>query len=177
VEKLIDRRWDQQISPVPEDPANFHPSFISALTTLSTSLTHLSSTIPPTPLLRIYRAMTHNLTTHISHRAVYSGWSKFTPIGGQSFQQEINDLIHTSQESLVVIPGEVIIRQWRSLIDIGKVLALPNERVGEGVTFQEAMEVAWGGDEEVRKFCGKLGVDLEPGVLQALLRRRVECWR
>jgi hypothetical protein len=121
--------------------------------------------------------MTHNLTTHISHRAVYSGWSKFTPIGGQSFQQEINDLIHTSQESLVVIPGEVIIRQWRSLIDIGKVLALPNERVGEGVTFQEAMEVAWGGDEEVRKFCGKLGVDLEPGVLQALLRRRVECWR
>jgi hypothetical protein len=171
------RRWDQQITPVAEDPANIHPSFISALTTLSTSLTHLSSTIPPTPLLRIYRSITQNLTTHISHRAVYSGWSKFTPIGGQSFQQEINDLIHTAQESLVVIPGEVVSRQWRSLVDIGKVLALPNERVEDGATFQEAMEVAWSGDEGVRRFCARLGVDLGPGVLQALLRRRVECWR
>lgn len=171
------RRWDQQITPAPDDPANIHPSFISALTTLSTSLSYLTSTIPPTPLLRIYRSITQNLTTHISHRGVYSGWSKFTSIGGQSFQQEINDFIHTSQESLSVIPGEVVSRQWRSLVDLGKVLALPNERVGHGATFQEAMGVAWSGEEGVKGFCGRLGVELDAAVLQALLRRRVECWR
>lgn len=45
------RRWDQQITPAPDDPANIHPSFISALTSLSTSLSYLASTIPPhTPL-------------------------------------------------------------------------------------------------------------------------------
>jgi hypothetical protein len=172
--KLIIRRWDQQITPSPDDPTNTHPSLISALVTLSTSLPHLSSSIPQTSLLRIYRSLTENLTTHISHRAVYSGWSKFTSIGGASFSQEIKEFINTSQSSLGSIPPQVVERPWRGLVDFGKVLELPNE--GD-ITFQEAMAAAWGGEEAVGEFGKRLGVDLGVGELQALLRRRVECWR
>jgi hypothetical protein len=59
-------------------------------------------------------------------------------------------------------------------VDIGKILELPNE--GE-ITFQEAMAAAWGGEDATGVFGGRLGVDFGVGELQALLRRRVECWR
>ena len=168
------RRWDQQITPSPDDPSNTHPSFITALVTLTTSLSHLASSIPQTSQLRIYRFITENLVTHISHRAVYSGWSKFTSIGGTSFTQEIQELITTSQEALSEIPGEVVARPWKGLVDIGKVLELPNE--GE-VTFQEGMAAAWGGEEATKSFGQRLGVEFHSAELQALLKRRVECWR
>jgi hypothetical protein len=168
------RRWDQQITPSPDDPTNTHPSLISALVTLSTSLSHLSSHIPRTALLRIYRYLVENLVTHISHRGVYSGWSKFTSIGGHSFSQEIQEFINTSQTSLDRIPREVVARPWAGLVNIGKVLELPNE--GE-ITFQEGMAAAWGGEGAVKEFGNRLGVEFGVGELQALLRRRVECWR
>lgn len=171
---LTNRRWDQQITPSPDDPSNIYPSLISALVTLSTSLSHLASTIPQTSLLRIYRSLTDNLVTHISHRGVYSGWSKFTSIGGSSFTSEIQEFINTSQTSLPEFPGEVIQKPWRGLVDIGRVLELPNE--GE-ITFQEGMAAAWGGDGAVREFGQRLGVGFGSGELQSLLRRRVECWR
>jgi hypothetical protein len=171
---LTIRRWDQQVES--SDPET-HPSLLSALTTLSTSLSHLSSTLPPTVLLRIYAHLTNNLTTHISHRAIYSGWSKFTSIGGQSFSREINDFINTSQESLRTLPSEVVSYPWEGLVSVGKVLGLGNEKIGDGVTFQEAMGVAWSGEQGVKGFCERLGVEMDGETLQAVLRRRVECWR
>jgi len=59
-------------------------------------------------------------------------------------------------------------------VNIGKVLELPNE--GE-ITFQEGMAAGWGGEGAVEEFGKRLGVEFGVGELQALLRRRVECWR
>ena len=65
-------------------------------------------------------------------------------------------------------------RPWGVLVNIGKVLELPNEG---GITFQEAMAAAWGGDGAVKEFGARLGLEFGVGELQALMRRRVECWR
>ncbi|OCF36565.1 hypothetical protein I316_01816 [Kwoniella heveanensis BCC8398] len=89
---------------------------------------------------------------------------------------------------------------WKKLEDIAKVLVLPTGQtqsqpgVGAGVrdgntnantnaipavtaTFAEAMASAWDGENGLNTFKERLGVELSREELQAILRRRVECWR
>lgn len=77
---------------------------------------------------------------------------------------------------------------WRGLVDMGKVLAVRNdsdvedhETQGEEgeVLLSDAMAAAWSGMDggSLMEFNRKLGVEYEARELQALLRRRVDCWR
>jgi hypothetical protein len=80
------------------------------------------------------------------------------------------------------IPEEVVESPWRVLVDMGKVLSVPNdddvEDGGEGVVvLSDAMAAAWSAGEGLRDFNKRAGVDYDARELQGLLRRRVDCWR
>lgn len=172
----MSRRWDRtEGEGVPDS------SLLHALTTYSSHLSTLSL-VPPLPALRVYRKIVNHLTNHISQRAVYAGWSKFTWLGGKDFADEIKDWINTSLQ--IDLPGgEVSARApWKGLEDVGKMLQLPTEdEAGEGeggtATFGQAMAVAWsGGDEGMKVWQDRTGIKMDRQTLRDVLKRRKDCW-
>lgn len=180
--KLISRRWDRtEGEGVPDS------SLLQALTTYSSHLSALSL-LPPLSTLRVYRKIANHLTNHISQRAVYAGWSKFTSLGGKDFSDEIKDWINTSLQ--VEAPGgEPAIRMpWRGLEDVGKMLRLRTDDEVDGgeegsgqsdePTFGQAMAVAWSDGEETYKvWKERTGIRMDRQTLRDVLKRRKDCWR
>jgi hypothetical protein len=172
----LDRSWD--IETESEEP---DASLLNARTTFSTLLQSMSSDIPPVTLSRLYRRIVSHLSNHIQQRVVYSGWSRFSVSGGQSFYTEISDWIHTATAILKsalppanVDPGA----PWSRLSDVGKVLRLPTDNKQGEPTFAQGMAAAWSdGEESLRLFVDRVEVEMGREELQGVLRRRVECWR
>ncbi|ORY33806.1 TIP-1 family-domain-containing protein [Naematelia encephala] len=173
----LTRRWDQDTI----NDGEPDPSLLGGITTLSSHLSILNTYLPILVVSRLYRRIIQHLVNHISQRAVYSGWSKFTFTGGQSFAQEINDFIQACSSVLPDLPSGVE-GSWIKLKDAGKILGLPNEQKKEpqGITFNQVMAGAWDGDESFKRLCERLGWEkgrMTKNELQALLKRRVDCWR
>ena len=132
----------------------------------------------------MYRKVVQHLTNHISQRCVYAGWSKFSVKGGKDFVGELSDWRHAATTALTGagadgIPANLVDAPWDGLMDIGKLLSLPMDAQDKesDVTFGEAMAAAWGGEGSLREFLSRVGVSMGREDLQAVLRRRVECWR
>jgi len=170
-EPLTLRRWDRTEGDQAPDT-----SFLHALTTLSSHLSTLSL-MPPIAKSRVYRRIVSHLTNHISQRAVYAGWSRFSQVGGQDFASEVKDWINTSKE--LDLPGTAGAEApWRTLREAGTILSLPNDAEEDEPTFGQAMAVAWSDSEEsLKRWRERTGMSMGREEMKALLRRRAECWR
>jgi hypothetical protein len=174
------RRWDRAATG--EETIEPSTSLVNSLTTLSSHLSTLYSTLPPLATLRVYRRVVQHLSNHIQNRAVYSGWSKFSPGGGKDFAEEVDEWIGISKSSLALsidtIPGGLaaVEAPWERLRDISRILSLPTDE-GDGPTFAQAMAAAWSdGEESYGLFCQRLGVSLDRQDLRGVLKRRLDCW-
>lgn len=138
----------------------------------------------------MYRRIVSHLGNHITQRAIYSGWSKFSITGAIELKIEIDDFITSSAEILASVPiGSELVKKnsevpWKALVDKIKVLSLPiSPEGGEGVkgipTFSQGMAAGWSdGDESLKGFFDRAGITgMDRGELQSVLRRRNECWR
>ncbi|OCF54147.1 hypothetical protein L486_08343 [Kwoniella mangroviensis CBS 10435] len=170
----LTRKWDRPPSLEPTEPS---PHLLAALTTYSSHLRSLTSTLPQVVVSRLYRRIVDHLSNHILQRGVYAGWSKFTEHGGIDLQMEVKEWKEVSSNSLgenSIIPVNTF---WRKLDDISNILALSSGEAEDKVTFAQAMASAWDGEEGLKVFNERLGVDMGREELQSVLRRRVECWR
>lgn len=167
------RRWDRTEGDVAPDS-----SLLQALTTFAGHLSTLSL-LSDIPRSRLYRRIVNHLTNHISQRAIYAGWSKFTSYGGQDLSQEIADWISTSLTLDLPSGVEGIKAPWKGLEDAANVLKLKEEGESvEDVTFGQAMAVAWSdGEEAWGTWKERSGWNGDRETLKAVLRRRVDCWR
>ncbi|WWC69475.1 uncharacterized protein I206_103416 [Kwoniella pini CBS 10737] len=177
----LTRKWDRPPSAEPTNPSSY---LLSALTTYSSHLSAISDTLPPLTVSKIYRKVVEHISNHILQRGVYAGWSKFTEHGGIDLQLEIKEWKEVSSTSLLSSSTSTVLRSivsidvpWQKLEDISKILVLPTGDAKETVTFAQAMASAWAGEEGLKVFNDRLGVNLNKEELQAILRRRVECWR
>lgn len=176
------RRWDLAASD--ESNQTYDASLVAGLTTFSSLLGELRI-LPSLDTSRVYRKVVKHLTNHISQRCVYAGWSKFSVKGGQDFIAELSDWRHAAASVLSGgaenegIPANLVDAPWEGLMDAGKLLSLPMDAEDKqsDVTFGEAMAAAWGGEESFRGFLSRARISMSRDDLQALLRRRVECWR
>lgn len=149
-------------------------------------------------MTRLYRRIAAHISNHIQQRAVFSGWSRFTATGGQSFAAEIEDWVQASQEAMrtlasndgsaaAALSAMAVEVPWAHLRDTGKILGLPNgdepsdAAVSASVSaiFAQSMAAAWSdGTESLKLFLERVGIEnMEREDLQAILRRRTECWR
>ncbi|WVQ70105.1 uncharacterized protein L199_008330 [Kwoniella botswanensis] len=170
----LTRKWDRPPSLEPTEPS---PHLLAALTTYSSHLRSLTSTQPPIVVSGLYRRIVDHLSNHILQRGVYAGWSKFTEHGGIDLQLEVKEWKEVSSNSLGENSIISVNTFWRKLDDISKILALPTGEAKDKVTFAQAMASAWDGEEGLKVFNERLGVDMGREELQSVLRRRVECWR
>lgn len=173
------RRWDRAAT-VGEETIEPSTSLVNSLTTLSSHLSTLHSILPPLATLRVYRRVVQHLSNHIQNRAVYSGWSKFSPGGGKDFAEEVDEWIGISKSAApsVNIPGGLaaVEAPWERLRDISRILSLPADE-GDGPTFAQAMAAAWSdGEESYGLFCQRVGVSLDRQDLRGVLKRRLDCW-
>ena len=169
---LIPRRWDRSEGDSVPDSSLLH-----ALTTYRSHLSTLAI-VPSIPQSRLYRRIANHLVNHISQRAVYAGWSKFSVLGGKDFAAEIQDWINMSRE-LNLPGGEVAVTApWKGLEEVGWVLSLPAELMGDDVTFGQAMAVAWSdGEEGWRAWVERTKMRMGREELKGVLKRRADCWR
>ncbi|WVW83112.1 hypothetical protein I302_105130 [Kwoniella bestiolae CBS 10118] len=170
----LTRKWDRPPTLETTEPS---PHLLAALTTYSSHLRSISSTLPPITVSRLYRRIVDHLSNHILRRGVYAGWSKFTEHGGIDLTQEVKEWKEVSANSLGEDSIVSVGTSWKKLEDISRILALPTGEARDKVTFAQAMASAWDGQEGLEVFNERLGVGVERGELQGVLRRRVECWR
>ncbi|WVQ81558.1 hypothetical protein IAT38_003682 [Cryptococcus sp. DSM 104549] len=186
----LTRRWDNPPSTEPTIPSAY---LLSALTTYTAHLTTITATLPPLVTSRLYRKIVADLSRHIMQRGVYSGWSKFSEMGGRDFQCEVDEWKDVSagvfnRKAKELSAWEVQVdAPWKTLSDVSKLLSLPTsfegvnvkdgDNVGEAPTFAQGMAAAWAAGKGLVAFEERLGVDLGKEEIQAVLRRRMECWR
>jgi hypothetical protein len=146
------------------------------MSALSSHLSHLARTLPHNDLNRLYRLIIAHLSNHVLQRAVYSGWSKYTEIGGRELAAEVEAWI---EACLIGLDGKLRKPEapWRELRDAATILSLPKEPPGDGrPSFSQAMALAFGDDVERLK--DRLGLTaLDDQKVRAVMRRRIECWR
>lgn len=173
----LTRRWD-----TPEDSSadalEWQPgtALVTAMSALSSQLGLLARTLPPKDLSKIYRLTVAHLSNHILQRAVFAGWSKYTATGGLELALEVDAWCEVC---IIGLDGHVRKPEapWRELRDASVILSLPQEPSGDGrPSFSQAMALAFGGDlDRLRERLGI--VALEDQKIQAIMRRRIECWR
>lgn len=151
---------------------------MSPLTTYSAQLAHLVRILPPATSRKLYRAIVSHISNHIMQRAVYAGWSKFTENGGRELLSEVEAWIEASRHGL---EESAAIRfpefAWTQLHEAARVLALPKDLTPEkSMTYSQAMALVFGDDYD--RFTKSLGLkEMPQEQAQAVMRRRVECWR
>ncbi|WOO85911.1 RAD50-interacting protein 1 [Vanrija pseudolonga] len=175
----LTRRWDVGADGALEDSGP-DSSLVAALAGY-TSLLSALRVLPRTPAARVYRRVSAHLVNHIAQRAVYAGWSKFTAAGGRALLSEVDDWRHAAAAGVAritpPIPTDV---PWNRLYEMATLLALPSESEAEAdtPTFAQAMAAAWSGGAALDSLRERTGVhELSEDELQAVLRRRLECWR
>ncbi|KAL7423932.1 hypothetical protein Q5752_001517 [Cryptotrichosporon argae] len=103
---------------------------------------------------------------------------------------------HGHGHDAVDVNVNVIERPWRELQAAAALLRLPSEagKAGSAApmdardaknakdakdepTFSQAMAAAWTGGAPLDRFAARVGVEMGADAMQAVLRRRVECWR
>ncbi|BEI99788.1 hypothetical protein CcaverHIS631_0408310 [Cutaneotrichosporon cavernicola] len=175
----LTRRWDVGLedgpdaSPEPE-PEGADSSLVAGLTSYTAFLSLCASALPRPALARVYRRLTAHLVNHIAQRAVYAGWSKFTAAGGRALAAEAGDWRAAARQA---VPGIKTDAAWSKLVDMATVLVLPSGGSGDTATFAQAMAAAWGSQGALESLNERIGVEMDADEMQALLQRRVECWR
>ncbi|KAJ9116397.1 hypothetical protein QFC22_004839 [Naganishia vaughanmartiniae] len=171
----LTRRWDTPTSP---EETRLDPALVSPLTTFSAQLAHLVRILPPAKSRKLYRSIVSHISNHIMQRAVYAGWSKFTETGGRELLNEVEAWIEASRHGL---EDSNAIRfpefAWSQLHEAARVLALPKDLTPEkSMTFSQAMALVFGDD--YNRFTESLGLkEMPQEQAQAVMRRRIECWR
>ncbi len=170
----LTRRWDKANG----GDLDWQPdaSLLTAMSALSSQLGLLARTLPLRNLTKQYRSIVAHLSNHIMQRAVHSGWSKFTEAGGKDFATEVG----AWTEASVIGLGGALKRPntpWTELAEAASILALPQEPQGDDrPSFSQAMALAFGGDTD--RLRSRLGLrELSEDRVQAIMRRRLECWR
>ncbi|KAL1405306.1 hypothetical protein Q8F55_008933 [Vanrija albida] len=177
----LTRRWDVGADGASDD-AGPDASLVAALAGYSGLLAALVRVLPRTAAARVYRRVSAHLVNHIAQRAVYAGWSKFTAAGGRALLSEVDDWRQAAAVGVVraspPIPADA---PWARLHEMAAVLALPSESEAADAdtpTFAQAMAAAWSGGAALDSLRERTGVhELSGDELQAVLRRRLECWR
>jgi hypothetical protein len=173
----LTRRWDVGLEDGPDaspEPEAADSSLVAALTSYGSLLSLCASALPRPALARVYRRITAHLVNHIAQRAVYAGWSKFTAAGGRALLSEVGDWRAAARQAL---PGTKTDAAWSRLAEMATVLGLPSGGGGESASFAQAMAAAWGAPSALESITQRIGVDMDAEEMQALLQRRVECWR
>ncbi|KAJ9099250.1 hypothetical protein QFC21_004131 [Naganishia friedmannii] len=171
----LTRRWDK---PTSSEETRLDPALVSPLTTFSAQLAHLVRILPPAKSRKLYRSIVSHISNHIMQRAVYAGWSKFTETGGRELLSEVEAWIEASRHGL---EDSNAIRfpefAWTQLHETARVLALPKELTPEkSMTFSQATALVFGDD--YHRFTESLGLkEMPQEQAQAVMRRRIECWR
>lgn len=187
----LTRRWDVATSEAPwssdtpdiDIPEHREAALVGALTTFSTLVSAFTADLPPAATARVYRRVATHLANHITQRAVFAGWSKFTAKGGKALQGEIDDWRSAASTALSAAPSVAVDAPWTKLAAMANVLALPTEnQTGVSTldqpTFAQAMAAAWGAPSALESLKERAGIkELSGDELQTVLRRRVECWR
>lgn len=181
----LTRRWDitADLDPANDPTASqADTSLVSALTTYTALLRLAASALPRPALARVYRRISAHLVNHIAQRAVYAGWSKFTAPGGRALAAEVGDWRAAARAALPPIPAlSKGAGPWGRLAEMATVLSLPSSFEGsqseDAVTFAQAMGAAWGPASAYEAFRARVGVEMDQEEMQAVLRRRNECWR
>lgn len=175
----LTRRWDVGADGAPADTGP-DASLVAALAGY-TSLLSALRVLPRTPAARVYRRVSAHLVNHIAQRAVYAGWSKFTAAGGRVLLSEVDDWRHAAVAGVARITPPILTdAPWNRLHEMAVLLALPSESEAEAdtPTFAQAMAAAWSGGVALDSLRERTGVhELSEDELQAVLRRRLECWR
>lgn len=175
------RRWDTTTDPSADD-SELPPALLPALLSLSKHLSLLAALLPPPVLTAVYRRVVDHLSNHITQRAVFAGWSKFTADGGADFAREVAGWVNTSTLAL----GGVVRRPaapWRRLEDMGRILALDDrssEDDGDGdvVKWSAVLDALRRKDEAGFEGLMRDGLSLSVfGNDEALevVKRRVDC--
>lgn len=170
----LQRRWDDGLDGTEVQVSD--PSLVAGLTSYGSLLGVVGRDLPRASTARVYRRISLHLVNHIAQRAVFSGWSKFTAAGGRALASEVSDWRHAAATAL---PNVKTDGAWSRLADMAAVLSFPaeSEKEGDGATFAQAMAAAWGSPAALDSVQARAGVSFDTEDMQALLRRRVECWR
>ncbi|TXT04871.1 hypothetical protein VHUM_03954 [Vanrija humicola] len=176
----LTRRWDVGADGAAPEDAGPDASLVAALAGYTSLLSGLR-VLPRTPAARVYRRVSAHLVNHIAQRAVYAGWSKFTAAGGRVLSSEVDDWRHAAAAGVArIAPPIPTDGPWIRLQEMATLLALPSEAEAEAdtPTFAQAMAAAWSGGAALDSLRERAGVhELTQDELQAVLRRRIECWR
>lgn len=185
----LTKRWDVGVGADGTDDAHAgaDPSLVAALTSFAALVSSLSRWLPRPATARVYRRVAAHLVNHISQRAVFAGWSKFTAAGGRALVHEVDDWRQAASGALsTTTPPISADPPWAPLAAMAAALALPASSDGgagtgtvtDAPTFAQAMAAAWGGPSALESIKERAGLkELDAEQLQAVLRRRVECWR
>lgn len=186
VKEHLTRKWDIGLDGSDGTTENgADSSLVAALTSFTSLISSLARQLSRPATTRVYRRVSAHLVNHFAQRAVFSGWSKFTAAGGRALAAEVDDWRQAAAQALYrVSPPIPSDAPWARLGAMAKVLSLPSSSETEGgaeddvPTFAQAMAAAWGSPASLASLQERAGItELSADDLQAVLRRRVECWR
>ncbi|KAK4702207.1 RAD50-interacting protein 1, partial [Phenoliferia sp. Uapishka_3] len=178
----LGRRWD---TPPPEDEAQVDftltTDLISPLSLFSSLLSTLVTSFPPALSTTLYRRISSTLSATLYDRLLTNRtWSE---TGANQLNYDIeHGFLQAGREAGI---SRGVGKGWEVLKGGGKVLALPASlgRYVPGPSFADIMKMAFDDavpEHTVLEKMEEIGVGEVVGrkeVLQALLRRRPECWR
>ncbi|BGP19054.1 hypothetical protein JCM10213v2_007137 [Rhodosporidiobolus nylandii] len=182
------RRWD---SP-PEDDSpdrSLTPELISPLSLLSSLLTNLVQSLPPSTSTSLYRRIASAISETLYERLLSThGW---TETGAHQFQYDLDHGFFVAGRE-AGIPRNRLTRGWDVARGGATILALPAQASQQGSylpggewTFSKVMQVAFddaeqeGEGSKFSEMMDDLGVGeaLSKEDVKVLLRKRPECWR
>ncbi|GAA5921613.1 hypothetical protein JCM1841_000155 [Sporobolomyces salmonicolor] len=163
------------------------PELLSPLSLLSSLLRTLVASYPPSTLTALYRRISTSLSQALYDRLLVS--HSWTEPGASQFQYDLEHGFLAAGREAGIQRG--LARGWEVARAGARVLGLPTQASQQGAyvpggewTFSKVMQVVWEeeDDGEGSRFAAvmdELGVGeaLGRAEVQALMRRRPECWR
>jgi hypothetical protein len=177
-------RWDfTRSDEEKEEDTTLTPDLIAPLSLLAALLKSLTSSLPIALSTTLYRRIATGLSVGLYDRLLVNrAWSE------DAARQLIFDLEHgflqAGREAGV---QRGVGRGWEIMVEGAKVMAIPSSSTTSsgGVSFSKVMQSAWDdstGEGEGSKFADLMtevgvGETLSKREVQAIMRRRPECWR
>lgn len=177
-------RWDfTRSDEEKEEDTTLTPDLIAPLSLLAALLKSLTSSLPIALSTTLYRRIATGISVGLYDRLLVNrAWSE------DAARQLIFDLEHgflqAGREAGV---QRGVGRGWEIMVEGAKVMAIPSSSTTSsgGVSFSKVMQSAWDdstGEGEGSKFADLMtdvgvGETLSKREVQAIMRRRPECWR
>lgn len=189
---MLRRRWNPEDPPLSPDgllpSLEISGALVPAITLWSALIRSLHSNLPITRATPLFRQIASEVQDFLITRIVLTrSMTAITFQGGRQFAFDVlSGWIGTIESSDLTSGGvrkaDVALRK---LLDVGALLSLPpNDKAAsaegeETVSFTKIMQIAFGNDHaEFKTAMQRIGVKgMAKSEVQAILRRRPECWR